>query len=78
MKNFKTFLVVVFMFATLLNFAQSKQNDFFGMWTLEIEGGAVGWLELHEKQGFLDADLLWRGGSVTPVSHVYFVNKNTY
>ena len=46
------------------------------MWTLDIDGGSVGWLEVHEKQDFLDADLLWIGGSVTPVSHVYFVDEN--
>ncbi len=50
-------------------------NDFLGMWTLDIEGGGVGWLEVHEKQGFLDADLLWIGGSVVPVAHVYLVDQ---
>ena len=46
------------------------------MWTLDIEGGGVGWLEVHEKQGFLDASLLWIGGSVVPVAHVYLVDEN--
>ena len=50
------------------------ENPFLGMWTLSIEDGAVGWLEVHEKLGYLDANLLWRGGSVLPVSHVYLVN----
>lgn len=46
------------------------------MWTLDIEGGSVGWLEVHNKNGYLDANLLWKGGSVTPVSHVYLVDEN--
>lgn len=51
-----------------------NQEDFMGMWTLDIDvqGGGVGWFELHQNQGFLDADLLWRGGSVLPVANVYF------
>jgi hypothetical protein len=52
------------------------ENGFIGMWTIDIEGGGVAWLEVHEKQGFLDADLLWKGGSVVPVSHVYLVDEN--
>jgi 3-keto-disaccharide hydrolase len=51
------------------------ENGFLGMWTLDIEGGGVGWLEVHEKQGFLDANLLWIGGSVVPVAHVYLVDE---
>ena len=53
------------------------RNGFYGMWTLEVEGGGVGWLEVHKKEGFLDANLLWRGGSVLPVSHVYFADPQT-
>lgn len=52
-------------------------NPFLGMWTLDIEGGKVGWLEVHEKEGFLDANLLWIGGSVLPVGHVYMADNNT-
>ena len=49
-------------------------NPFLGMWTIDIDGGGVGWLEVHEKNGFLDADLLWIGGSVLPVAHVYIAS----
>lgn len=52
-------------------------NPFIGMWGLEIEGGGVGWLYVNEEKGFLDAELLWIGGSVLPVSHVYLVDENT-
>lgn len=47
------------------------------MWTLEIDGGGVGWLQVDDEAGYLDAALLWRGGSVTPVVNVYFVDDNT-
>ena len=52
-------------------------NPFMGMWGLDIEGGGAGWLNVHEDQGFLDAELLWIGGSVVPVSNVYVVDENT-
>lgn len=73
-------LVVLITIVMSLNFSapqEEAKNGFFGMWTLDIEGGAVGWLELHEKKGYLDADLLWRGGSVVPVANVYFMDENT-
>jgi len=47
------------------------------MWGLEIEGGGVGWLHVHEERGFLDAELLWIGGSVLLVAHVYLADENT-
>ena len=52
------------------------QGSFAGMWTLEVEDGAVGWLEVHNKNGYLDANLLWKGGSVVPVANVYQVDEN--
>jgi len=61
----------------MLTTAQNNQKDFFGNWTLDIEGGSVGWLGVNDDKGFLDAELLWKGGSVTPVSYVYFLDENT-
>lgn len=66
---------------TLCLFFFSKSNlqaqgNFAGMWTIEIEGGSVGWLEVHNEDGFLDANLLWKGGSVVPVANVYQVDEN--
>ena len=72
MKNIKTLLLAVFVATAFLSFAQDSKEDFYGMWTLEIDGGGVGWLEVQNRHGFLDADLLWRGGSVVPVAHAYF------
>lgn len=62
----------------LLSFSNDSyaQGSFAGMWTLEVEDGAVGWLEVHNKNGYLDANLLWKGGSVVPVANVYQVDEN--
>lgn len=47
--------------------AQDNISTFEGKWTLYLPGGA-GWLEVTNDQGFVDASLLWYGGSVLPVS----------
>lgn len=57
--------------------ATPPENGFLGMWGMNIEGGGVGWLNVHEKEGFLDGDLLWIGGSVLPVSDIYLIDENT-
>lgn len=77
MKNLYSVLVAVFILLVLNSNAQNTQNDFYGMWTLDIDGGSVGWLNVHENDGFLDAELLWQGGSVLPVSNVYFSDENS-
>ena len=71
------FLLVVFFSTALLVQAQDARREFFGMWTLDIEDGSVGWLGVNDEKGFLDADLLWQGGSVVPVSSVYFKDSHT-
>ncbi len=58
-------------------FRFAGDNGFYGMWSLSIEGGRVGWLKVHNEQGYLDADLLWIGGSVLPVANVYLADENT-
>ena len=66
-KIISAFIVILVLFA--LN-SEAQQKDFYGMWTLDIDGGTVGWLNVHEDKGFLDAELLWRGGRVVPVAVV--------
>lgn len=54
-------------------FSQPPVNkDITGQWTLDIEGGGVGWLQVNDDKGYLDGSLLWKGGSVLPAAHVYF------
>jgi hypothetical protein len=76
MKKLNVFFVAIFILVSIVSSAQDSKKDFYGMWTLDIDGGSVGWLEVHKNDGFLDANLLWKGGSVVPVSHVYFVDEN--
>jgi len=51
--------------------AKADISEFLGQWTIDIEGGSVGWLEVRQEDNYLDADLLWVAGSVTPVSGVF-------
>jgi hypothetical protein len=77
MKNLKSILIAVVLLTAYFTNGQNSKNDFYGMWTIDIDGGSVGWLNVNEDKGFLDAELLWQGGSVVPVSHVYFVDDKT-
>lgn len=54
-----------------------SENSFLGTWTIDIVGGGVAWLNVHEEQGVLDGELLWIGGSVLPVSDIYVVDEHT-
>lgn len=56
--------------AILPSSAQDPQvAPFLGRWalTLGYEKDQAGWLEVRQEEGYLDADLLWRSGSVYPV-----------
>jgi hypothetical protein len=56
-----------------------RNNDvtnFLGQWTIDIGTNSVGWLEVRQEDGYLDADLLWGGGSVLPVPYIYMENDN--
>jgi len=54
-----------------------SENSFVGAWGIDVVGGGVGWLKVHEQEGVLDGELLWIGGSVLPVSDMYLVDENT-
>ena len=47
--------------------ADETANPFLGRWALTIPGGGAGWLGVEQKDGDLDASILWVGGSVVPV-----------
>jgi hypothetical protein len=58
--------------------AEKTDFSFFaGQWTIDIEGGSVGWLEVRQEEGYIDADVLWGGGSVLPVSDIFYARDNT-
>ena len=50
-----------------------EKEKFVGRWSLYLPGGA-GWLEVIDKGGYFDGNLLWYGGSVLPVSSVVFAD----
>ncbi|MGI9552063.1 MAG: 3-keto-disaccharide hydrolase [Aurantibacter sp.] len=81
MKKMISFLVLLLAMAPN-SFANNisepiEEDTFIGQWGLDIEGGGVGWLNVHKNKGYLDAELLWIGGSVVPVGHVYLADENT-
>ncbi len=77
MKRIAVYLTSILTVIFMSSFAQDSQKEFYGMWTIDIDNGSVGWLNVNEDKGFLDGELLWQGGSVVPVSHVYFIDDNT-
>jgi hypothetical protein len=56
--------------------AAENANPYIGRWALAIPGGGAGWLGVTQEDGYLDASILWGGGSVVPVASVY-VDKDT-
>ncbi|MDP4284024.1 MAG: DUF1080 domain-containing protein [Bacteroidota bacterium] len=49
-------------------------SNFLGQWTIDIEGGKVGWLEVRQEKDYIDGDLMWIGGSVSPVADMFMDN----
>jgi hypothetical protein len=52
----------------------AENDEFLGRWALTIPGGAAGWLEIRKENGWYDGSILWGGGSVVPVSSVFFTD----
>ena len=44
--------------------------SFIGNWALTLPNGAAGWLGVTQKNGQLQANILWGGGSVLPVESI--------
>jgi 3-keto-disaccharide hydrolase len=51
--------------------AAENIKPYLGRWALTIPGGGAGWLGVTQEKGYLDASILWGGGSVLPVASVY-------
>jgi len=63
-------LMVILGGLSLQSLAQAESAEpFLGMWalTLDYENNSAGWIELRQENGYLDAHMLWRWGSVEPV-----------
>ena len=65
--KYSQILICLFAFsATLLS--RAAGNPFLGEWELTIPGGAAGWLGVEEKNGKLEASIMWGSGSVLPLA----------
>ena len=51
----------------------SSVEQFLGVWALDLdyENSNAGWMEIRKEEGYLDASVRWRGGSVSPVEFVF-------
>ncbi len=57
--------------------ALAGPDEFLGRWALTIPGGGAGWLNITKENGWYDGSILWGGGSVVPVSSVFFGDNDT-
>jgi len=55
-----------------------EADPYIGRWALTIPGGGAGWLGVEQKDGYLDASILWGGGSVLPVDSVVVLEDGLY
>ncbi len=58
--------------------AAENPEPFLGRWALNLPGGGAGWLGVTKENGYYDASILWGGGSVVPVSSVFFNEDTLY
>ncbi len=49
-------------------------SPFLGRWALTIPGGGAGWLGVEDKGDYIDATILWGGGSVVDVAGIYLMD----
>jgi hypothetical protein len=70
-------LVVLSLVCVCVQAGQSV-NPYVGRWALTIPGGGAGWLGVTQEDGYLDASILWGGGSVVPVDCVFTTDGVLY
>ena len=51
--------------------ASAADNPFVGNWALSLPDGRAGWLGVTQEKNYLDASLLWGGGSVVPLDSAF-------
>lgn len=87
-KIMKNLTLIFFVLLTSCNAQQKPDpsesstpvNYYLGSWALDLnyENNTAGWLEITQQDGYLDGELLWRWGSVTPVSFVFIGEGSLY
>jgi hypothetical protein len=76
MRTIRSVFVVYALIAASAILAAESGIPFLGNWALTIPGSGAGWLGVTKEKGYYDASILWGGGSVVPVSSVFF-NEDT-
>ena len=56
--------------------ASAADNPFVGNWALALPGGGAGWLGVTQEKNYLDASMLWGGGSVTPLDSAFMADES--
>lgn len=69
-KNYVIALAFLLICSSNILKAEEPVDKFLGRWALHLPGGA-GWLEVLNDKGYIDASILWYGGSVVPADHAY-------
>ncbi len=77
MKNARLLFTCVLASMAFPGSVLADKEAFLGRWALTIPGGAAGWLGVTQEDGYYDASILWGGGSVVPVSSVFFPDEDT-
>ncbi len=78
-KNILCILILFVLLTTCVSvWAAQTANPYIGRWALTIPSGGAGWLSVTQEDGYLDASILWGGGSVVPVASVYMDGDTLY
>jgi len=68
--NKTTLCAILTLTSSFVGIPAHADNPYLGHWALTLPNGAPGWLGVTEKNGDLEAAILWGGGSVKPVTSV--------
>jgi len=76
-------VVCIFLFigqAIPLMAQETTVEPFLGRWAFDLgyNSSNVGWLEVRQEDGYIDADVLWRWGSVYPVDFVFIEQDHLF
>jgi hypothetical protein len=58
--------------------AKTDISEFLGQWGFDIKTGGIGWLDIRQENGYIDADVLYVGGSIVPASYVSVIGDVLY
>lgn len=81
----KTSIVLSLIFFNVLlcfssvDLPQNDASTYIGQWSFDFGNSSVGWLEVRQEDGYLDADLMWGGGGVIyGLPYVYLAGDKLY